>query len=158
MGAPSLPAPTRDIGKAILGIWKLQTRQDVDASGRGRFDPGLGPDPLGILCFAPGYFAAQFMKRDRSSAPGAVAVAPAAAALNNSSAVGGYDAYFGTYVIDADAGTLTTVLEGSISPGNIGSKFVRDVRVAGNKLTVQLATTAPDGAPITRTLVFARLM
>ena len=158
MKAPSLPAPTRDLAKAILGIWKLETRQDVDASGQKRIDPGLGPDPSGVLCFAPGYFAAQFMKRDRSSTQGAAAAAPAAPALNNSSPVGGYDAYFGTYVIDREAGTLTTVLEGSISPGAIGSKFVRDVRVVGNKLTVQLATTAPDGASITRTLVFTRLM
>jgi hypothetical protein len=28
-------------------------------------DSALGEDPLGVLCFAPGYFAAQFMKGDR---------------------------------------------------------------------------------------------
>jgi len=155
MNAPSLPAPTRDIEKAILGIWKLETRQDVDSAGQRRIDPGLGPDPLGVVCFAPGYFAAQFMKRDRSGGQSTAAAAPA---LNNSSAVGGYDAYFGTYKLDAEAGTLATVLEGSISPGNIGAKFIRHVRVSGSALTIQLATTAPDGAPITRTLVFTRLM
>jgi len=155
METTTLPAPAGTLATDILGIWKLETRRDVDAAGVGRIDPGLGADPLGILCFAPGYFAAQFMKRDRSaSATSAGGQAPA----NNSSAVGGYDAYFGTYTLDVSAGTLTTVLEGSLSPSNVGSRFVRDVRVAGNKLTIQLATTAPDGAHITRTLVFARLM
>ncbi len=53
---------------------------------------------------------------------------------NNSGGVGGYDAYFGTYVLDRDAGKLVAELEGSISTSNIGSKFVRDVRVLDKRL------------------------
>jgi hypothetical protein len=155
MTAAPLPAPTRDLAQAILGIWSLQTREDLDDSGQRRTDPGLGADPLGMLCFAPGHFAAQFMKRDRSSAPGAGDLPPA---LNNSGAVAGYDAYFGTYELDRDAGTITTLLEASISPANIGAKFVRDVRVIGNELIIRLATAAPDGTPVTRTLRWTRLL
>jgi hypothetical protein len=69
----------------------------------------------------------------------------------------GYDAYFGTYSIDENAGTLTTHLEGSISPANVGKIFVRDVRVVGNELIIQLNTTAVDGTAITRTNTFSRI-
>ena len=155
MTRSTLPAPTADLARAMLGIWKLKTRIDLDASGRRRIDPALGPDPLGVLCFAPGYFAAQFMRRDRSSALPAQDAVPT---LNNSAAVGGYDAYFGTYVFDPEAGTVATTLEASVSPSNIGKTFVRHIRVHAEELIIQLETTAADGAPVTRTLRFSRLM
>lgn len=142
------------LATAILGVWKLQSRTDTDTRGLRRIDPALGEDPLGILCFADGHFAAQFMKRDRSSgeagrAPGQVA--------NNSMAVDGYDAYFGTYEVDERQSVLTVHLTGAISPSNIGSSFRRDISVRHDTLTIRLETTAADGAPVTRTLVFSRL-
>ena len=156
MKKASLPPPTGNLATAILGIWKLKSREDVDGTGQIHIDPLLGPDPLGILCFAPSHFAAQFMKRDRSSQeslPRRVQVQ----ATNNTVAVNGYDAYFGTYSIDEHAGTLTTHFEGSISPANVGNTFVRDVRVVGNELIVQLHTATIDGTPITRTNTFSRI-
>jgi len=150
----SLPPLTANLTGAILGIWKLKSREDVDATGQIQIDPFLGRDPLGILCFAPSHFAAQFMKRDRSrqeNAPQRVQ------AKNNTVAVNGYDAYFGTYSIDEIAGTLTTHLEGSTSPANVGSTYVRDVRVIDDELFIQLQTTTTDGTPITRTNTFTRV-
>jgi hypothetical protein len=52
---------------------------------------------------------------------------------------------------------VTTHLEGSISPANIGSTYVRDVRVVDNELIIQLHTTAVDGTAITRTNTFSRI-
>ncbi|HEY6951576.1 MAG TPA: lipocalin-like domain-containing protein [Bacteroidota bacterium] len=149
-----LPTPTPNLASAILGIWKLKSRGDIDQSGRPRVDPILGPDPLGVLCFAPNYFAAQFMKRDRS---GSENTTQPIQGKNNSSAANGYDAYFGTYELDQQRGTLTVQLEGSIAASNIGSSFVRAVRIVGDELIIQLPTTAPDGTAVTRTLVFSRL-
>jgi len=162
MSGSTLPAPAADLAQAMLGIWKLKTRIDLDASGQRRIDPALGADPLGVLCFAPGYFAAQFMRRDRSTAPGTAPAAPGTApvmapSLNNSVAVDGYDAYFGTYVLDPGAGTIATTLDASVSPANIGKTFVRRVRVVNAELIIQLDTTAADGAAVTRTLRFSRL-
>jgi hypothetical protein len=150
----SLPPLTANLAAAILGIWKLKSRKDVDATGQIHIDPFLGRDPLGILCFAPSHFAAQFMKRDRShqeNVPQPVEV------KNNTVAVNGYDAYFGTYKVDESAGTLTTHLEGSISLANVGSTYVRDVRVVDNELIIQLHTTAVDGTAIIRTNTFSRI-
>ncbi len=150
----SLPPPTTNLATAILGVWKLKSREDVDSDGQIHLDPFLGPNPLGIICFASGHFAAQFMKRDRSPQEHQT---QRAQAKNNTAGVNGYDGYFGTYSVDQTAGTIATHLEGSISPNNIGSTFVRDARVVGNELIIQLETTAVDGTAITRTNTFNRI-
>ncbi len=136
----------------IEGVWRLVSRIDVDSDGNRKIDPILGADPLGVLAFEAGYFAAQFMKRDRSDAP----LVAAGAGANNTAAVGGYDAYFGSYTFDPAAAQLTTTLDGSISPANVGKTFTRQCRVTATELTIQLATTATDGTPVTRTLRFRR--
>jgi hypothetical protein len=135
----------------MLGVWLLRSRVDYDAQGTRHIDPFLGADPIAMLSFAPHHFAAQFMNRDRS---GVSADGPAGA--NNSAAVNGYDAYFGTYTVDMAAGTMTTTLEGSVAPGNVGLVLTRIVRVAGDRLFIQLATTTPSGVAVTRTLVWER--
>lgn len=154
MKKDSLPPPTANLATAILGIWSLKSRVDVDANGQVHIDPFLGQDPIALLSFGPGHFAAQFMKRDRSrleNAPQPVS------AKNNTVAVDGYDAYFGTYSADEIAGTIATHIDGSISPGNIGKTFIRTVRVVGNDLIIQLETTTVDGTAITRTNMFSRV-
>jgi hypothetical protein len=150
---PTLPPPSPDLAAAMIGIWRLVSREDCDQDGGRNIDPILGADPLGVLSFAPGLFAAQFTKRDRC---GATAVSPTAAGANNSAAVGGYDAYFGSYTVDEAAGTITVRLEGALSPSSIGATLTRDIRVDRDQLTIQLATTAADGTPVTRTLQFTR--
>ena len=150
----SLPPPTANLSAAILGIWKLKSREDVDAAQQVHIDPFLGRNPVGILCFGPTHFAAQFMKRERSGQDSALGRVQA---KNNTIGVNGYDAYFGTYSVDETAGTLTTHLEGSISPANVGDTYVRDVRVLGNELIIQLHTTGIDGTAIKRTNTFSRI-
>ena len=157
-----LAPPRADLGVLILGIWRLRSREDYDRGGRRLIDPVLGPDPLGILCFSPEHFAAQFMNRSRGTNPAAPAVAPSAGGAapmgaNNTSAVGGYDAYFGRYALDARAGTIAVTLEGALAPANIGMTATREVRVNGDELQIRLDTNAADGTPITRTLTFDRL-
>jgi hypothetical protein len=154
MKKASLPPLTVNLAAKILGIWRLKSREDIDDTGQIQIDPFLGRDPLGILCFGPNHFAAQFMKRDRSrqeNEPQRVQV------KNNTAAANGYDAYFGTYNIDEVAGTLTTHLEGSICAANVGSTYVRDARVVDNELIIQLHTTAVDATAITRTNTFSRV-
>jgi Lipocalin-like domain len=142
------------LATAILGVWKLKSREDVDAAGRIHVDPFLGPNPMGILCFGRSHFAAQFMKRNRS---GEDNVPQRIGAKNNTVALNGYDAYFGTYTTDESAGTLTTHIEGSISPANIGDTYVRNVRVLDDELIIRLETTAIDGTAITRTNTFSHI-
>jgi hypothetical protein len=48
MKKSSLPSATAKLAMAIVGIWKLRSREDVDATGKVHIDPFLGPNPLGI--------------------------------------------------------------------------------------------------------------
>jgi hypothetical protein len=138
---------------ALPGTWRLESRIDVTATGERRIDPSLGADPLAILIYdRSGNFAAQFMKRDRSSV-----VEAAAAGVNNSRAQGGYDAYFGTYSVDDSAGTVTQRLVGALSKENVGQVLTRGMTVEGDKLTIELGTTSAQGEPVTRTLIWTRV-
>ena len=77
-------------------------------------------------------------------------------APNNSRAQNGYDAYFGTYTVDDDSGTVTQRLIGSLSAENVGMVLTRSMSVDRDTLTIEVKTAAADGEPITRTLVWQR--
>lgn len=142
------------LSQALLGTWRLLSREDRTATGERRVDPGLGADPHALLFYdRAGNFAAQFMKRVRDPVDPAV---PQSSGPNNSRAVGGYDAYFGTYTVDDAAGTVTQRLVGALSAENVGLVLTRSMRVLGDELVIQLETASADGTPVTRTLRWRR--
>lgn len=148
-----LPVQDTDLAVSIVGVWGLTAREDYDTAGNLLIDPHLGADPVGMLCFSDEYFSAQFSKRDRSQHSNAVAVESA----NNTSAVGGYDAYFGRYWIDGTGEAIVVHLEGAITPTNTGKDFRRVTRASQSQLLIRLDTATDEGTPITRTLTFQRL-
>lgn len=150
------PPPSAGLATAILGFWQLVSREDFDAAGHRNIDPVLGADPLGVLCLAPGRFAAQFSKRDRTGAAAAPANS-AASGANNSAAVNGYDAYFGTYTLNEGEGLLTVTLDAALSPAGVGQSYTRRIRADADELFIQLDTIGADGTPVTRTLRFSRV-
>ena len=138
----------------IQGTWWLLSREDHTKDGQTRIDPILGSDPIAILVYANNYFAAQFMKRERSADS---VSQPTAAGQNNTSAIGGYDAYFGTYEVNEETNQVAHTLVGSINPGNIGMTVYRNLLVEGDKLTITLETTTPEGEPVIRTLIWKKI-
>lgn len=139
----------------LIGTWRLLSREDRTPDGELRIDPGLGADPIALLVYdSSGNFTAQFMKRDRSEIASAVL---AAAGENNSVAVGGYDAYFGTYTVDEESGSVTQNLLGALTPGDVGKVVTRGMSIDHDRLTIQLATRSADGESITRTLTWERV-
>jgi hypothetical protein len=142
-----------NLAERLVGTWQLRSRIDVTASGERCPEPTLGDDPVAFVFFdRAGHFAAQFMKRDRSTA------APAAAGgTNNTRAVDGYDAYFGTYVIDEKRGVVTTTLLGALAREHTAAVLTRAMRVDGDTLTITLDTSSIDGQPVTRTLTWLRV-
>jgi hypothetical protein len=141
------------LSETLIGTWQLLSRVDRTATGERRPEPTLGDDPVALLYYdRSGHFAAQFMKRDRSS----VVDAPAGpAGTNNSRAQGGYDAYFGTYTVDDDKGTVTQRLLGALSAENVGVVLTREMVVDGDTLSIVVNTTR-DGEAIARTLTWRR--
>ena len=149
------PQPVLLLSRALVGTWSLLSRIDRTAVGAERVEPSLGAHPVALLFYdAAGHFAAQFMKRDRASVP---APASSTAAPNNSRAIGGYDAYFGTYTVDDERGTVTQRLLGALSPESVGQVLTRGMEVSGDTLTIEVATASPAGEPVTRTLIWKRV-
>jgi len=138
----------------FTGVWWLLSREDRAIDGSIRIDPTLGPDAKGILTYANGRFAAQFMKRDRSDVSN---TASPSSGQNNTVAVGGYDAYFGTYSVDEKSGDVLHRLEGALTPQNVGLEVLRTLTVNGDNLVIQLETTTLEGEPVTRTLTWERV-
>ena len=58
------------------------------------------------------------MRRDRTAVEQPTAARPPGSG-NNSHAVNGYDAYFGSYTVGAD-NTVTQTLEGALSAADVG--------------------------------------
>ena len=139
---------------AMIGVWWLRSRLDTAEDGTLREEPSLGSDPLGILTYAPGRFAAQFMKRNRSEGE---VLDPPSSGENNTAAIGGYDAYFGTYEVDLESGRVLHRLEGALTLGNVGLEVYRDLKVEGDQLKIRLTTTTADGESVTRTLTWERV-
>ncbi len=138
----------------LPGTWRLLSRIDVAADNVEYPDPALGADPIALLIYdRAGHFAAQFMKRDRSAAQPDGPVG----AANNTQARDGYDAYFGTYTVDDSTGVVTQRLEGALSRAHVGAVLSRVMNVEEERLVIELATTAWDGTPVTRTLTWERV-
>ncbi|MES1215596.1 MAG: lipocalin-like domain-containing protein [Bacteroidota bacterium] len=154
MSTLPLSKPSETLCADLQGVWWLQTREDRTKDGQRRIDPILGSDPIGILSYAKNHFSAQFMKRNRLANDGDTIIR---SGQNNTIAVGGYDAYFGTYEVDEKTGKVLHTLIGSITPANVGMTVSRDLRVSGDQLTIQLETTTTEGEPVIRTLTWKRI-
>ena len=143
-----------NLSETLPGTWRLTSRTDIAGDGSRKIDPSLGEYPIALLYYdRSGNFAAQFMKRDRTSP----SLDAAAAGPNNSRAQGGYDAYFGSYTIDDALGTVTQTLLGSLSNENVGMVLTRKMLVTGDSLTIRLQTSSAQGEPVTRTLTWERV-
>jgi hypothetical protein len=69
----------------------------------------------------------------------------------------GYDAYFGTFKIDEQAGTVTHHLEAALWPGDVGKDIDRHFTLSGDQLTITFNTTTREGVKVTRTLIWERM-
>ena len=143
-----------NLSDSLPGTWQLVSRVDVDETGREVPEPSLGRDPVAVLIYdRSGHFAAQFMKRDRTGS----SADSGASGSNNTRAMGGYDAYFGTYTVNDEASSVTQRLEGALTKENVGLMLTRRMTVSGDRLTIELQTQSASGSAVTRTLIWRRV-
>ena len=149
------PSDISGSGGQLVGTWRLISRVVAMEDGTAVQDPGLGTTPTGYLIYdSSGHMAAQIMRLDRPSGIdcGTSGLAPS----NNSQSVNGYDAYFGTYMIDETNHTVTHHLEGALAAADVGKSLVRYFQVSGDKLTIVVRTKSPKVKQI-RTLTWERV-
>lgn len=140
----------------FVGTWELLESYSEKPSGRADFP--LGAKVLGRINYdAAGNMAAQLMGDDRrpfsSRDPREVGDAEYRAAFQS------YTAYFGTYEIDAAAGTVTHHVLGAGVPNWPGQDQLRYFELAGDTLTLR---TPPmrgnDGEKAVHTLVWRKVI
>ena len=139
----------------ILGAWQLESRTVRAANGEILLDPVLGKQPLGRLVYdASGHMMLQMMRLPRTQA---ISVPSNPRDSDNPRIVLGYDSYFGTFQVNAAAGTITHHVEGSLFPEDLGKDFQRSFRIEGDTFTLSFTSKSPEGSDVTRTLRFRRL-
>jgi hypothetical protein len=153
--------PTAGVVDQLVGGWSLVSRVTTTAEGKVLTDPGLSATPKGVLIYDRyGHVAAQLSRPGRTvEALGDECREAEKIQGTNDTAqtVLGYDAYFGTYTVDAKAGIVTHHLESALFPGDIGKDIQREFVIAGDSLTIKFHTTLRDGTPVVRTLVWTRM-
>jgi len=124
----------------LLGSWQLVSSAWHDDAG-GAESP-FAQDEIGQLNYdASGRMSAQLGRRHQPHF--AADDFRLATAEEKSTAWGGYFAYFGTYVVDEEAGVVIHRVEGSTFPNIVGTEQRRRCTLAGNRLT--LAADTPWG-------------
>ena len=114
----------------LIGTWKLIVLEDYV---EGKWVRIFGENPVGYFSFdGSGHVSVQFQKESATKLFANDEPTPEEA-LN---AYQGYLAYFGTYSVDDDAGTFTSVVQGALNPLLIGTKQTRHFEVSETQLIV----------------------
>jgi Lipocalin-like domain len=154
-------APAASVVDQLVGGWTLASRATIGADGKVLPDPGLSSTPNGILIYdRAGHVAAQLSRPGRTVEMLADECSDALKIKgtdDTAQTMLGYDAYFGTYVVNEKEGVVTHHLDSALFPGDIGKSIRRRFTIAGDTLTIKFDTTLRDGTPVTRTLVWTRI-
>jgi hypothetical protein len=103
----------------IVGTWRLDSRAVRQPDGTETFAASYGPNPVGYLTYDnTGHMSIQQMRPNRPK----------------KDTTDGYEAYFGTYSIDEQKGTVTHHIEGDLLTERVGKDFTRDVAIKGDEL------------------------
>ena len=118
-------SPPGNAANRLIGSWALVSYESSDTESR-QF---RGPTPIGLLYYdRTGHMAVQISpdrQRRRFTGPQAgVFTGPQPTPDEALDAISGYAAYFGTYIVDERAQTVTHKRIGNINPGGVGD-FVR---------------------------------
>ena len=151
-----IAAPNKTPRCEICGTWILVDRIDRTVNGDIVPEQTLGKDPVGILIYdRAGNVSVQLMKRNRISNAGVIdSLVPGN--QNNIVPRNGYVAYFGKYKIDFKNHTVTHMIEGGISPTDIGKSVTRHFEIVGKEL--RLSFDAQNGGiSVRRTLRWRRV-
>jgi hypothetical protein len=119
--APAAPKQD-DLSKRLVGAWRL-----VSVEGNPPGLPGYYDRPTGLLIYnSSGRMSAQIVaKANRKPFAPFNQGRISATSEDKAAAFDSYQAYYGTYTVDAKAGTITHHLEGSLIPGREGINNVR---------------------------------
>ena len=146
--------------EALIGSWALESRVTTDRDGAVVADANLSATPSGLLIYdRSGHVAAQLSRpaRTPSMLAGECEQAQKVKGTpDTAQPILGYDAYFGTYSVDAEHGVVTHHLESALFPGDIGKNIERRFTLSGDSLTIRFDPTLGERKAVTRSLAWRR--
>jgi len=138
---------------SFVGSWHLISRIDKTNAGEIINEPTLGSDPIALLMYdGLGNMSVQIMKRDRNDSTDIISTRQDS---NNSAAFNGYDAYFGTYIIDTLKNQIKHRIKGTINQQDIGKELIRNYSISVDSLLLWF-TASNANVSVTRTLTWVR--
>ena len=144
---------TTNTFSSFAGSWNLISRIDKTSTGKIVAESTLGSDPISLLMYDTlGNVSVQIMRRERNDSTTAKNVEQNS---NNSAAFNGYDAYFGTYIIDSFNHQVKHHIQGTISQKDVGRELIRNYSISGDTLLLWFTTTNTN-VTVTRTLTLVR--
>jgi hypothetical protein len=140
-----------DITKLLTGSWKLVSVEET--VGEATTYP-LGKSVVGYLNYdASGHMAQQLMSATRPRVP-----IREANPVQLDEIIAGFDAYSGTYTVNAATGTITYHVECSIHPNIIDKELARQFKLNGDELIIQSSfSNKSDNLPRVRTIKWQRM-
>jgi hypothetical protein len=142
--APPTPGPTPGAAQMIVGTWTMvgaQT-QAVDGSGEITYPRGIRPSGY-IIYDENGMMYVQIMNGDEMRPPktGPRQLSPEEQAKAFSS----YTAYFGTYTIDEEKGTVVHDPQANTNPRLVGDARTRFLEITPDTLELNTFNMSDDG-------------
>jgi hypothetical protein len=138
---------------SFAGSWHLISRIDKTNTGTIINEPTLGSNPISLLMYDHwGNMSVQIMRKDRN---GNTTTKSVELSSDNSTAINGYDAYFGTYIIDTLKHQVTHQIKGSINQRDVGKELIRNYSISGDTLLLWFTTTNSSDT-VTRMLTWVR--
>ena len=146
----------------LIGVWDLVSYEDHRPNGEVLYR--WGARPSGVLTYSrSGRMTVQFMRDPRTTfaagrvwSPDNQTLLPTASSTEIRDAYAGYYAYFGTYEVDERAQTVTHHIKASLRSHEVGADNVRQFKLSGDQLVLQLSVIADDGEKRTRNIVWRR--
>jgi hypothetical protein len=143
-----------DIASRFVGTWRLVSYSAVTSSGETTYP--MGRNPHGRITYeAGGRMAVQIADPGRAafaaSDPCAATDAEVRAAFD------GYNAYYGSYTVQADPGVVVHHLEMSLIPNWAGGDQVRYFDLQGGLLTLKTPPMPLGGVELVASLVWEKL-
>ncbi len=138
----------------FTGTWKLVSSEYRRLDGKLAYSKGR--DAVGILMYdASGHMSVQIMRPDRPAFASGDHLKGTPEEIK--SAFKGFVAYYGTYEVNEEEGTVTHHLEGSLFPNWVGTDLKRFFEFSGNQLTLSTPPMPMGGQQLTGVLLWERV-
>jgi len=138
----------------FVGTWKLVSFEMRRSDGQVVYP--FSKNVVGVVSYdAKGNMSVQLMLPERPAF--AINDQMKGTSEEIKAAFEGYVAYFGTYEVDEEKGTVTHHVKGSMFPNFVGSDMVRFFEFSANRLTLRAPPIQAGGIAVTSLLIWERI-